>query len=132
MERLAAIEGGQSDLTGYCGVAARYIELEANKQDIPVEFVAGYFNGYVRPIDQYGFACGHCWVEYGGYIVDITATQFRNVRTKINRDFGKKIYISVVSNPHYEKDLVGEEAKRYVAAWYVESLDSIIEKANRI
>ena len=80
LERLAAIEGGQSDLTGYCGVAARYIELEANKQDIPVEFVAGYFNGYVRPIDQYGFACGHCWVEYGGYIVDITATQFRNVR----------------------------------------------------
>lgn len=132
IERLANIEGGPSDLTGYCGVAARYIELQAAKADIEVEFVAGYFNGYIRPLDEYSLASGHCWVEFDGYIVDITATQFRNVRTKVCRDFNRKVYVSRSTNPHYEKELAGDDARRFVSAWYCEPLDEIIEKANRV
>jgi hypothetical protein len=132
IEKLAYIEGGHSDLAGYCGIAARYIELVANKNNIEVEFVAGQFNSYVRTIDVYRQHSGHCWLECDGYIVDITATQFKDVVSKVKRNFGKKIYTSVINNPHYKKDLVGDAAKKCVAMWYEEAIDYVVSKADRI
>ena len=132
IEALAIVEGGPHNLMGYCGVAARYIELLANKQNIHPIFVCGYFNSYYRTLDKYNNISGHCWIELDDYIVDITATQFKKASTKINRDFGKKVYVSTANNPHYTMYAIGNTAKNIVKAWYVEPIDEICNKADML
>jgi hypothetical protein len=132
IEALAVVEGGQPHLMGYCAIAARYIEMLANKQNIRPIFVCGYFNSYCRVLDEYSGISGHCWVELDDYIVDITATQFKNTPTKINRDFGKKVYVSTAINPHYTMYAIGNTAKNIVKAWYVEPIDEICDKADTL
>jgi hypothetical protein len=132
IETLSQVEGGPSNLAGYCGVAARYLELLANKENISPEFVAGSFKTYSRILDTYHIASGHTWIEYDGYIVDITATQFKNVVSKIDRNFSQKIYVCRNNNPHYSKELIGDIAKRCVRMWYCETLEEICQKINEV
>lgn len=54
-----------SSLMGACGVASLHLVNMAQKRGMNPSFVRGKF------LDD-----GHCWVEYYGCIVDITATQF--------------------------------------------------------
>lgn len=132
LEILSAVESGPTNLMGYCGIAASYLESLAAKNNIPIKFISGTFNKYIRYQDTYTLVNGHCWLEYNDYIIDTTATQFRSVKTKVNRDFSKKIYLSKSSNPHYKLILSGDEAKDYVRTWYVESLEELCEKIDSL
>lgn len=129
-EKLSEIESGPANLAGYCGVASKYLEILAVDENIPVEYVSGLFKSYNRIIDVYQSKSGHSWLEHDGYIIDITATQFKNVITKVDRDFGKKIYVCRNTNPHYEKINIGAAATEEVGEWYEEPLEEIIEKAD--
>lgn len=131
-ETLSRIERGVPNLTGYCGVASKYLETLANKNGIYPQFVAGIFQSYNRIIDRYGLVSGHSWLEHDGYIIDITATQFRNVVSKVERNFNKKVYICRTTNPHYKKTCVGGEAKLRVRSWYMETLEEICEKIEEV
>src|SRR5258708_14104872 len=132
IEYLSEVEGGPANLAGYGGVAARYVELLANEYGIYPEFVAGSFRAYNRVTDTYRNISGHTWIEHEGHIIDITATQFRNVVSKIGRDYSQKVYVCKSTNQHYDKELVGDEAKRCVRMWYVEPIDEICEKICRM
>jgi hypothetical protein len=129
-EKLSQIENGPANLAGYCGVASKYLESLAVKENIPVEFISGIFRSYNRMIDVYQSKSGHSWIEHDGYIVDVTATQFKHIPTKIHRDFSKKIYVCRITNPHYEKLNAGRDATEEVTSWYEESLEEICEKAD--
>lgn len=131
IEYLSAIERGPSSLIGYCGIASRYLEIIANKENIFPEFVGGSFLSYSRITDEYKSVSGHTWIEYKDYIVDITATQFKNVSFKINRNLNK-VYVCRTTNPHYAKDWAGDIAKHYVGGWYEESLEELCNKVNNI
>jgi hypothetical protein len=132
IEALSKEEGGQPHLGGYCGVAARYIEILANNVGLYPEFVVGHFKCYNRILDQYYNVSGHAWIEFEDNIIDITATQFRSAITKIDRDFNQKVYIAKNSNPHYAKDYIGHKAKETANMWYIEHIDDIVAKADRI
>lgn len=132
IEALSVVEGGQPHLQGYCGVASRHLQLAANKRNLFPFFVAGNFNFYNRILDRYLTNSGHCWLEFEEYIIDITVTQFKNVVTKIDRNFAKKIYISKDTNPHYSKKYVGYDALLQVRKWYEEPIDEICSKADGV
>lgn len=132
IENLSKVEGGSSNLAGYCAVAARHLQLLADGENLRPVFVSGLFMGYNRILGTYGQICGHAWVEFEDYIVDITATQFKKVVTKIDRDFSKKIYLCKNSNPHYKKVYTGDAARKYARTWYCETLEEICEKADSL
>jgi hypothetical protein len=60
-----------NDLNGACGVATFHLMALANKHGTSPTFVAGLFS-----LNQDEEEHGHCWIEYDGYIIDITAAQF--------------------------------------------------------
>lgn len=132
IEVLSEVEGGRSHLAGYCGIASLYLEKLANKEDIFPQFIAGEFRNYNRILGTYNTSSGHVWLELDEYIIDITSTQFRNAITKIDRNFNKKVYISKDSNPHYLKLLVGDGAKKTIRMWYVEPLEEICQKVDKV
>jgi len=132
IEALSQVESGPAHLQGYCGIAARYIELLASKESISPDLVVGHFRSYNRILNEYCWRAGHCWIEYDGYIIDLTATQFRNVITKIDRDFSKKVYISRNNNPHYYKEAIGNDALDIVRSWYCEPLEEICAKVDDV
>lgn len=132
IEILSRVENGPPHLQGYCGIAARYLELLAARENISPDFIVGHFRSFNRILNEYNWRSGHCWIEYEGYIIDTTATQFRNVITKVNRDFSKKVYISRNINPHYYKEAFGEDAVSKVRAWYCEPLEEICTKVDQL
>jgi len=66
-------------LDGWCGLTAKYITLLAETQGLHPTLVGGFFKDWP-----------HCWIEYYGKIIDITATQFShdvpNVLITHNKD----------------------------------------------
>src|SRR5277367_897508 len=132
IETLSKVEKGPPHLQGYCGIASRYLELLGKRENIFPDFIVGHFRSFNRILDEYSWRAGHCWIEYDGYIIDLTATQFRNVITKVERDFSKKVYISRNTNPHYYKEASGEDAVNKVRAWHCESLEEICAKVDEI
>jgi len=132
IEVLSFIEGGPPSLQGYCGIAARYLEVLANKQNIKPEFISGHFRSYNRILNEYGVRSGHAWIEYEGHIIDVTVTQFRNVVTKIDRDFNQKVYVCKNTNPHYMRSHSGHEAFDKVRAWYGEPMEEICTKIDEV
>jgi len=132
IEILARIENGPPHLQGYCGVAAQYIRLLAQRQGIHPDFVVGHFRSYNRILDEYHWRSGHAWVEFDGHIIDITATQFRNVVSKIDRDLSVKVYVCRSTNPHYFKEFSNEDALEKMPEWYTEPLEEICDKIERL
>lgn len=63
----------QKDMGGACGVASMHLLNLANKRGFNPTFVSGFFAGPKNIISKSG---GHCWIEYDGHIIDVTATQF--------------------------------------------------------
>jgi hypothetical protein len=132
IELLAKHEQGPSNLTGYCGIASRYLQKLANAQGIFPKFICGTFRFYNRIFDKYLTWSGHSWLELNDVIVDITATQFKDVKTKVNRSFGNPVYYSSNSNPHYLKYSDGMEAIRLVESWYEENLGELLTKIEMV
>jgi hypothetical protein len=132
VETLAYVEDMPPNLAGYCGIGSKYLEVLANKENIFPEFITGVFQKYNRILDIYQIQSGHSWLEYSGYIIDITATQFKHVISKVDRDFGKKVYICRTTNPHYYKQFVGEEAIQTAQTWYEEDFLELCQKIDRI
>ena len=69
LEVLNLLSGGNLNMTGYCGVGSRWLQRLAHKKGIDIDFIVGKYNDHIVSSD-------HCWVQYNGYIIDITATQF--------------------------------------------------------
>lgn len=129
IEKLCEIERGHPDLAGYCGIASSYFVKQCKNENIDVLIVSGNFRNYSRIIDKYYFISGHAWAEYEDYIIDITATQFRQkIVSRIERNFNKKVYVSKISNPHYEKIKAGSLADDTIKTWYVEPIEEIFSK----
>lgn len=132
IENLAKNEEGPEDLTGYCAVGSRYLERLSIENEVHPIFVVGLFKTYHRLTDQYILKSGHAWLEYDGNIVDITATQFKNSTSRVIRNFDKRVYTSVITNPHYEKQYVGFRAIEEAQNWYEEDIDWICDKAKNL
>ena len=69
--------GYPEDLSCYCAIGSRILHLLAEKNGYELEFIQGYF-GDVFDSDRKltSSSINHCWLEYKGHVVDITATQF--------------------------------------------------------
>jgi hypothetical protein len=122
----------RGSVAGYCGIGARYLEQLANNAGLHPVFCAGIFRNYNRILGTYQDKSGHAWLKYQDYIIDITATQFANVVSRIERDFNKPVYVCKATNPHFVEKCVGPLARERAGEWYVESLDELCEKAKRI
>lgn len=98
-------EGGfwGSGLTGYCGIASRFLVNLAKKYDIKMQLVVGLFNGMT-----------HCWVEYDGFCIDLTISQFKSFNTK-------KFSICKINdqfyNRYYTPDMRNNSAVRHQRTW---------------
>lgn len=130
-------EAGEPDwdrasVAGYCGVGSRYLELLANEARLHPVFCAGVFRNYNRILGVYQTKCGHAWLKYQNYIIDITSTQFSNAVSRVERDFNKPVYICRTTNPHYVEMDVGPNAREHVATWYTETVDEICEKTKSL
>jgi len=76
------------DLEGYCGLASKYLALLAGSYGLEPTLICAYFQGW-----------SHCWVEYCGKIIDVTATQFNG-----SADVAKalpKVLVTNVSDSRY-------------------------------
>ncbi len=78
----------QPSLDCMCAVASFALYTALKHKNITSKVVYGMF-------DKTG--C-HCWVEYRNWIIDITATQFDNVK--------RPVYVTKKTNKLYEKEQV--------------------------
>lgn len=69
IEALNLSLGDRMKMTGYCGIGSRWLQSLAASNGIKVDFVVGRFVS-----GRYNSQ--HCWIEYRGIIIDITASQF--------------------------------------------------------
>lgn len=91
-------------LTGYCGIASRFMISLARRNGIyGMRLVCGTFDGMT-----------HCWVEYNGFCIDLTITQFSGFQHKAYR-------ISTVNGDfyrtHYTPAMIGCSAMRHQKQW---------------
>ena len=63
----AVLQTGVEDLECFCGVVSFALHLKFKQQGIKSRVMFGKYDGYA-----------HCWVESGGYLYDLTATQFND------------------------------------------------------
>jgi hypothetical protein len=127
VEKLALREAltNSKGLRGYCAIASRHLWMIANHLH-PV-LCAGLFRKYDTTYTPgtYEDVSGHVWLELDGWIVDITATQFAGIESKIERHFDRPVYVSRANNPHYYKTHSGEKAFERIRSWHEAPLDHI-------
>lgn len=136
VEELAATyhNGGTwgDDLTGYCGIASRFLIALARRNNIyGMRLVCGTF-GHIADDTHDGT---HCWVEYDGFCIDLTISQF---------GFPKKKYkICLITDKfylaNYFPEMAGTHAVKFQKQWELgqnyESCSSLlwrIHKANYV
>lgn len=92
------------DLHLACGVSSVHLMSMSFKNNIFPTFVSGYFK------DKIGCSVPHCWVEYYGYVVDITATQFGS---------NQKVYVAKANKSYkaYQKINDIKEATEDILEW---------------
>jgi hypothetical protein len=76
----------KQELGGRCHLASRVLYKEARKSGLKVKMCTGWFENDFS-------AGGHCWIEFEGKIIDITATQF---------GIKDKIFITDVNDSRYD------------------------------
>lgn len=113
-------------LTGYCGIASRFLISLARRNGIyNMRLIAGSFDGKT-----------HCWVEYGDFCIDLTISQFNGFENTPYRI----CYRSYEFYKYYYKpEVIGSAAVQYQKKWDLgqsyESCSSLlwrIHKANYI
>jgi hypothetical protein len=68
-----------------CGLASFTLRTELRKAGIKSKLMMGLYK------TASGGCRSHCWVQVGGHVVDVTATQFKIARkVHITRDKGKR------------------------------------------
>lgn len=85
-------------LSGYCMLASRFFIRIARKNGFQPVLVKGEF-------DEEG---NHCWTEWHGKLIDLTATQY---------DFTEKVLVLPADHKLYRPLLKGLSAERAVRAW---------------
>lgn len=128
LEVLSEVEGGPKNLCGYCTIGSLYLKNIAIKHNIQSTIVKGNFLRYNRILGTYELQSGHSWIELDGYIIDITATQFSNVVSRIERNFNQPVYVCRATSPHYKLLSTNEEAIMEMKTWYEEKLPELCEK----
>jgi hypothetical protein len=107
---------------GYCGIASRFLISLAQRNHIyGMRLVCGLFN-----------TTTHCWVEYEGFCIDTTISQFsgfEDLKYKVCRvkdDF---------YNTYYYPHLIGTKAARHQRRWELgqayESYSSLLWKIHK-
>lgn len=101
-------------LNGYCGIASRFLVNLAKRNGIfDMRLVCGGFCDLtVNEEDQ--IVTTHCWIEYNGFCIDLTISQFDSFNTK-------KISICSIGdefyNSHYIPELIGSRAVKNQRTW---------------
>lgn len=72
--------GDKRTLQCYCAISSKIFYKMARRAKYKVNIIQGNFGKDYYP-DNYN-NINHCWIEYGNYIIDITATQF-GIKDKI-------------------------------------------------
>lgn len=113
LEKLAREHGGGywgSGLTGYCGIASRFLINLAKRNGIyNMRLVCGFFND--RAFHE---PSTHCWIEYNDFCIDLTISQFSEFHNKayriclIDSDFYRL---------HYTPEMIGSIAVKYQKQW---------------
>jgi hypothetical protein len=81
-ELLAERKKRRADLGGMCAIVSAALVRALWQAGIASELVEGHYRAIVRDRVPGGFGCwhrypvGHCWVHVGGFVLDLTATQF--------------------------------------------------------
>lgn len=84
------------NLWGACGTASFKLMKEARYNGIKVRLVHGFYYSTEKQSKKRD-GQSHCWIEYDGHIIDVTATQFRFVPPTA------KVLVSPQDSIHYEK-----------------------------
>lgn len=91
-------------LAGYCGIASRFLIALARRNNIyGMRLICGTF-GHIT----------HCWVEYNGYCIDLTISQFEGFEDKKYKicRVNDMFYIT-----NYFPEIIGTNAVRYQKQW---------------
>lgn len=94
---------GQNDLCGYCGIASRFLVSLARSKGIEMKLACGGFDGFT-----------HSWVEYDGFCIDLTISQFSGFEHKkykicrVDDDFYRR---------YYSFDVKGSAAVSFQKKW---------------
>lgn len=91
-------------LTGYCGIASRFfISLAERNHIYNMRLVCGTFMDMT-----------HCWVEYNGFCIDITISQFNSFQHKKYKicRLGAPFYTN-----HYVPEMIGIAAIKRQKQW---------------
>ncbi len=73
------------DLAGLCAISSMALKKKLAKIGIKSKLFLG----------EFGDEGSHCWIVFGGKAYDLTATQFRKVKSKV--------LVTPVSSPRYSK-----------------------------
>ncbi|HUU87864.1 MAG TPA: hypothetical protein VMX17_08935 [Candidatus Glassbacteria bacterium] len=89
LETLSLLKKSRIDgMAGYCGLGSALLHKTATVHNIKTDFVLGTFKTPNRKKKK----SGHCWVEFGDHIIDITASQF---------GINSRIYVSNIGDDRY-------------------------------
>ncbi len=90
--------GDYDDLDSCCAIASHFFVSIAKRYGYNLSLIEGIAFEDHMPDDTYDKndkyqSINHCWVQYQGKIIDLTATQFANVaKIHIVKDTNKKYY----------------------------------------
>jgi hypothetical protein len=95
LETLSLLKKSRIDgMAGYCGLGAVLLYRVAAIHNIKTDFVLGTFKTPTRKRKT----SGHCWVEFGDHIIDVTASQFGMKPRVYVSDIGDDRYYFIAKN----------------------------------
>lgn len=103
------------NLTGMCalGSVALFKRLKFDLKIDDIKFIVG---SYKIPGDWYTYC--HCWLRYKDYVIDITASQFDEIRNSIVIDKeSNAFYLEKFSNRRVYEDIANIKAYFDKAGW---------------
>lgn len=118
MKRLALWLDRDPNLQGLCAIASHRIYLLALEQGIEADFVHGFVRTPFWPLSLTKFqeenADGfHCWIEFNGLIIDVTASQ----NDYLESFCGSDIFITTTRDPRYIGKIRNKQAELLVSQW---------------
>lgn len=100
-------EGSDEDLSCYCAIASYFLVMMGRKFGYNLSLVEGAaFEGAYEEIneDDLDILVNHCWVEYKGTIIDLSAKQFNPSL--------QKVHVVSTSSDEYWASCRGNEVRK--------------------
>jgi hypothetical protein len=99
-------------LDSMCAIASYHLLQKCKKVGVFPTFTTGHFSIYEEDSLEAQCHCNHCWIEFYGKIIDITATQFSEPGLRFD-----DVYITNTKDKMYNAIFYNKDAFDNLRLW---------------